>query len=76
MGRSPNTEYCQLLHVGHCFSGKLETTLEDGTRATILAGDSYAIPPGLPAATPEGAGHQAFAGAFTSGTGLVCQRDP
>lgn len=41
-----NTETCQLLHVGYCVSGKLETRLEDGSRATILAGDSYVIPPG------------------------------
>ncbi len=40
------TESCQLLHVGYCVSGTLETELDDGTQATISAGDSYTIPPG------------------------------
>lgn len=41
-----HTETCQLLHVGYCVSGMLETELDDGTKATITAGDSYTIPPG------------------------------
>ena len=41
-----HTDSCQLLHVGYCVSGTLETVLDDGTRATITAGDSYTIPPG------------------------------
>lgn len=41
-----NTDSCQLLHVGYCVSGTLETELNDGTTATITAGDSYLIPPG------------------------------
>ena len=41
-----NTDSCQLLHVGYCISGKLETTLEDGASASIEPGDSYLIPPG------------------------------
>ena len=41
-----NTDSCQLLHVGYCVSGSLETMLNDGTTATITAGDSYVIPPG------------------------------
>ena len=41
-----NTDSCQLLHVGYCVSGSLETMLDDGTTATITAGDSYVIPPG------------------------------
>ena len=41
-----HTDTCQLLHVGYCVSGTLETELEDGTRATITPGDSYLIPPG------------------------------
>ncbi|TFC93184.1 cupin domain-containing protein [Cryobacterium sinapicolor] len=40
------TDSCQLLHVGFCVSGTLETVLDDGTAATISAGDSYTIPPG------------------------------
>lgn len=40
------TDSCQLLHVGYCVSGTLETELDDGTKATITAGDSYVIPPG------------------------------
>ena len=41
-----NTDSCQLLHVGYCVSGTLETMLDDGATATITAGDSYLIPPG------------------------------
>ncbi|TFC00666.1 cupin domain-containing protein [Cryobacterium adonitolivorans] len=41
-----NTESCQLLHVGYCLSGTLETVLDAGTTATITVGDSYLIPPG------------------------------
>jgi len=41
-----NTDSCQLLHVGYCVSGALETTLDDGVTATINPGDSYLIPPG------------------------------
>jgi len=40
------TESCQLLHVGYCVSGSIEVVMDDGTRVTITAGDSYKIPPG------------------------------
>ncbi|EMY32445.1 hypothetical protein D477_020093 [Arthrobacter crystallopoietes BAB-32] len=40
------TESCQSNHVGMCTSGTLTVELSDGTRATVKAGDSYAIPPG------------------------------
>jgi quercetin dioxygenase-like cupin family protein len=40
------TESCQNSHVGLCASGSLTVELTDGTRATVKAGDSYAIPPG------------------------------
>ncbi|TFD16187.1 cupin domain-containing protein [Cryobacterium sp. TMT4-10] len=40
------TESFRLPHVGYCVSGSLETVLDDGTRSTITAGDSYTIPPG------------------------------
>lgn len=41
-----HTDSCQLLHVGYCVAGTLETVLDDGARATITAGDCYRIPPG------------------------------
>ncbi len=41
-----NTESCQNNHLGFCVSGSLEVQTTDGTKATITAGDSYAIPPG------------------------------
>ena len=41
-----NTDSCQSNHVGYCISGSIEIEMEDGTRSTIKAGDSYAIPPG------------------------------
>jgi len=40
------TDSCQNNHVGMCTSGTLTVELSDGTRATVKAGDSYAIPPG------------------------------
>ena len=40
------TDACQLSHVGYAVSGRLTVRLLDGTQKNILAGDSYAIPPG------------------------------
>ena len=54
-----HTESCQLLHVGYCVSGTLETVLDDGTRSTIKSGDSYTIPPGHDARV---VGEEAFVG--------------
>ncbi|GEP27859.1 cupin domain-containing protein [Cryobacterium levicorallinum] len=41
-----HTDSCQLVHVGYAISGTLETVLDDGTTATITAGDAYPIPSG------------------------------
>ncbi|NKX55160.1 cupin domain-containing protein [Arthrobacter mobilis] len=41
-----NTESCQISHVGLCTAGSITVQMDDGTRATVKAGDSYAIPPG------------------------------
>ena len=54
-----HTDSCQLLHVGYCVSGTLEIVLDDETRATITAGDSYTIPPGHDAHV---VGDEAFVG--------------
>ena len=54
-----HTDSCRLLHVGYCVAGTLETVLDDGTRATIKAGDSYLIPPGHDAHV---VGDEAFVG--------------
>ncbi|MGZ5385431.1 MAG: cupin domain-containing protein [Acidimicrobiia bacterium] len=40
------TELCQLSHVGYAVSGQLTIRLKDGTQKTIVAGESYTIPPG------------------------------
>src|SRR3972149_8156784 len=40
------THVCQLSHVGYAVSGRLIVRLEDGTQKSIVAGDSYTIPPG------------------------------
>ena len=40
------THDCQLSHVGYAISGRLTVRLEDGTNKTIVAGESYTIPPG------------------------------
>lgn len=41
-----HTDSCQLLHVGYCLAGQLEVEMDDGSKATIHAGDSFTIPPG------------------------------
>ena len=40
------TESCQVSHVGYAVSGRITIRLKDGTQKTIVAGDSYTIPPG------------------------------
>jgi quercetin dioxygenase-like cupin family protein len=40
------TETCQLSHAGYVVSGTMTVRLNDGTEKTLVAGDSYTIPPG------------------------------
>lgn len=40
------TDSCQASHVGYAVSGSITVHMNDGTRKTIVAGDSYTIPPG------------------------------
>ena len=40
------TDYCQLSHVGHAFSGSIKVKMKDGTEKVIRPGESYTIPPG------------------------------
>jgi len=40
------TDKCQLSHVGYAVSGRITVLMEDGTKKTISAGESYTIPPG------------------------------
>jgi quercetin dioxygenase-like cupin family protein len=40
------TESCQASHVGYAVSGSITVRMNDGTQKTIVAGDSYTIPPG------------------------------
>lgn len=40
------TEQCQLSHIGYAVSGQLTVRMRDGTEKTIVAGESYTIPPG------------------------------
>ena len=40
------TDACQLSHVGYAVSGSISVRMQDGTQHTIVAGDSYTIPPG------------------------------
>lgn len=40
------TDHCVLSHVGYAVSGRLTVRLKDGREKTIVAGDSYTIPPG------------------------------
>jgi hypothetical protein len=39
------TEQCMMLHRGICLSGTLGVKAQDGTEATIHAGDAYVIEP-------------------------------
>ena len=40
------TDSCQVSHVGYAVSGRLTVRMRDGTQKTIVAGESYTIPPG------------------------------
>lgn len=40
------TDSCQVSHVGYAISGRLTVRMQDGTQKTIVAGESYIIPPG------------------------------
>src|ERR1051325_6480817 len=40
------TESCQVLHTGLCLSGQMTVHMDDGTEATINAGDVVRIEPG------------------------------
>ena len=40
------TDQCQVSHVGYAVSGQITVRMKDGTEKTIVAGESYTIPPG------------------------------
>jgi len=40
------TDSCQISHVGYAVSGRITVRMKDGTQKSIVAGDSYTIPPG------------------------------
>jgi len=40
------TDSCQVSHVGYVVSGRITVRMNDGTQKTIVAGESYTIPPG------------------------------
>jgi len=40
------TDSCQVSHVGYAVAGRMTIRLQDGTQKTIVAGDTYTIPPG------------------------------
>lgn len=40
------TDSCQVAHVGHAISGRINVQMNDGTKMSIGPGDSYTIPPG------------------------------
>ena len=40
------TESCQASHVGYAVTGRITVRMKDGTQKTIVAGQSYTIPPG------------------------------
>jgi len=40
------TDSCQVSHVGYAVSGSITVRMKDGTQKTIVAGESYTIPPG------------------------------
>lgn len=41
-----HTDSCQNNHLGVCISGTLTVEMEDGSRATVKAGDAYTVPAG------------------------------
>jgi quercetin dioxygenase-like cupin family protein len=40
------TDSCQASHVGYAVSGQIKVRLNDGSEQSIVAGQSYTIPPG------------------------------
>jgi hypothetical protein len=40
------TDLCQVSHAGYAVSGRITVRMKDGTQKTIVAGESYTIPPG------------------------------
>jgi quercetin dioxygenase-like cupin family protein len=40
------TDSCQASHVGYAVSGRITVQMNDGTKKSIAAGESYTIPPG------------------------------
>ena len=40
------TDQCQVAHVGYAVSGQITVRMKDGTEKTLVAGESYTIPPG------------------------------
>jgi quercetin dioxygenase-like cupin family protein len=40
------TDSCQVSHVGYAVSGTLTVRMKDGRQKTVVAGESYTIPPG------------------------------
>ena len=40
------TDSCEVSHLGYCVSGSMTIYMDDGSEATISAGDVVAIPPG------------------------------
>lgn len=40
------TDTCQVAHFGYVLSGAMTIYMDDGTEATIKAGDVFSIPPG------------------------------
>lgn len=53
------TDQCQVSHVGYAVSGQITVRMKDGTEKTIVAGESYTIPPGRDAWVE---GNQPFVG--------------
>jgi quercetin dioxygenase-like cupin family protein len=54
-----HTDSCQNNHLGYCVAGTLIVDMEDGSSATIRAGEAYSIPPGHQARVE---GNEAFVG--------------
>ncbi len=40
------TDRCQVSHVGYAAPGRITVRMKDGTEGTMVAGESYTIPPG------------------------------
>jgi len=67
------TEHCELSHVGYAVSGRMTIRLNSGQEKTIVAGESYTIPPGHEAWVE---GNEPFVGTEVMSADMYAKANP